>query len=281
MRTEYISAKYSRPDKLALLAACAVSVLIAVAGNGFAQIQSSQNSELKLYDNFEGRYLNPEKWVSEWQCGSPSVMECDRGIVDHKLRLYVRAYGARDKNANNQYGVSQLDLSANTATDVSVHAVIRKTNSQGCTTSPGAGTHGQALIFGSYFNGGGGTTNDDVQAFLQFDRYSTDPPGVLEAGGFLGYQGGFFDNVDLGPVNVGEHVIAELVWDKTNHRFIARVFHPDTGAQIEQTMPYTIPDSLNAVSPLRSLSSRVFVENCTGARTFADMDVAFDRVMTN
>lgn len=267
--------------KRALLAVWAAFLLFSFCEQGTAQVQSSSHPDLKLYDSFEGRFLNPEKWSSEWQCGSSSVMECDRGIVDHKLRLYVRAYGARDSNINIQYGESQLDLSANTVTDISAHVIIRKTNSQGCTTSPGGGTHGQALIFGTYFNGGGGTANDDVQAFLQFDRFSTEPSGIVEAGGFLGYQGVFFDNVDLGPVAVGEHVIAELVWDRPNHRFIARVIHPDSGTTFEQTMPYMISDSSDAVSPLRSLSSRVFVENCTDVKTFADMDVAFDKVMTN
>jgi len=278
-----MNTSYRTACKCALLAAVTVSLLFTTARLGFTQVDSSMHSGRRLYDNFERKHLNPDKWVSQWQCGSPSVMECDRGIVDHKLRLYVRDYGARDTNTNIQYGVSELDLRATAVTDISAGIVVLKTDSQGCTTSPqpATGTKGQALIYGSYFNGGGGTANDDVQAFLDLERRSTDPLGVLEASGFLGYQGTFFGDVDLGPVNVGERVIAELFWDKRNHRFIAHVFHPDTGASYEQTMPYSISDSMDAVFPLRGLSARGFSENCTGVKTFADMEVAFDEVKAN
>lgn len=65
--------------KRALLVVCAASMLFSFCEPGSAQVQSSPSSDLKLYDSFERKFLNPQKWSSEWQCGFPSVMECDRG----------------------------------------------------------------------------------------------------------------------------------------------------------------------------------------------------------
>ena len=157
---------------------------------------------------------------------------------------------------------------------------VRRTTAESCSTGAGA-SHAQALLKGAFFNGGGGTASDDVQAFLQFDRYSSDPPGVARVGGFLGYQGGFFSNVDLGPVNVGELVRVELAWDQPNHRFITRLFKPASNTLVEQYMPYTVSDSMPAVAPLKSLSASTAPANCLGQRTSTEMEVLFDNVMTN
>lgn len=70
----------------------------------------------------------------------------------------------------------------------------------------------------------GGFSNDDVQAFLQLDRYSTYPAGMVDVGGFLSYQNQFFDAVDLGLLNIGEKVTVELMRDQPNHRFVVRLF---------------------------------------------------------
>jgi hypothetical protein len=40
------------------------------------QIQSSPG--LKLYDSFDQRLINPAKWYTQWQCGSPRPMRRER-----------------------------------------------------------------------------------------------------------------------------------------------------------------------------------------------------------
>jgi hypothetical protein len=207
-------------------------------------------------------------------------MECEREIQDGHLHLRVRGYGSGTSDGGNQFGTSSLFLTSATVSDIVTQAVVQETSAQGCPTVAD-GTHGQALLTGSFFNGGGGTPNDDVQAFLQFDRFSTDAPGVVLVGGFLKYQNQFFGNVNLGLVNVGERVIVELKWDKANHRFIERLFVPSSNTLQEQTLPYTIPDSVPAVSPFKQLSANVFVDNCTGTQTYADIGINFDNVLTN
>ena len=234
---------------------------------------------LTLYDNFSGPFISPSKWSPQWQCGG-TVMECVREIQEDKLRLRVRAYGASDTNDGAQFGSSGLSLVNNTVTDIAADLVVSHSAAQACSTNPGfgGGGHAQVLLFGSFFNGGAGTSDDDVQAYLQLDHYATLQRGMVDVGGFLFHQG-FFGNVDLGLVNVGERVRVELVWDKPNHRFVVRLFRPLYGTTTEQFMPYTISDTTAAVSPSRSIDANVFPANCVGTRNSAELEVLFDDVL--
>jgi hypothetical protein len=132
----------------------------------FAQ-QVQPIAGLKLYDSFEEKFISPAKWYTQWQCGSPSVMECEREIQDGQLHLRVRAYGSTATNDGNQFGTTGIFLTSSSVTDVAAQAVIQETNAQGCPALTGAGTHGQALLAGSFFNGGGGTSDDDVPVLRQ------------------------------------------------------------------------------------------------------------------
>ena len=240
---------------------------------------SQHTSALHLFDYFNQTFIDPAKWSSPWQCGSP-VTECDRDLQQNQLHLRVRAYGANNSDNGTQFGSSGLNLTSATVTDIATQVLIRNSSPQDCATNT-AVAHSQVLLFGAFFNGGGGTPVDDVQAFLQLDHGATEAPGTAGVGGFLEYQNQFFDNVDLGPVNVGERVTVELRWDRPNHRFVVRLFRPTYGTKVEQFMPYAISDTSPAASPFKNLSANVFPANCTGTRTFTDLDVMFDNVMTN
>lgn len=254
---------------------------LAVVMPALAQNQSS--SGLRLYDSFDHKFLDPSKWLAQSQCGG-TVMECAREIHEDQLRLRVRAYGATDSNDGTQFGSSGLTLASNSATDIAADLTVRRSTAQACSTNPGfggGGGHAQALIYGTFFNGGGGTSDDDVTAFLQLDRYSTYPVGMVLVGGFLKYQNQFFGNVDLGFVNIGERVRVELLWDRPDHRFVIRLFRPASGTLTEQVMPYAIADTMAAVSPFRNIDANVFPANCVGTRTSAELEMLFDDVLTN
>jgi hypothetical protein len=242
-------------------------------------LAQQSNSGIQLYDNFDNRFLDPSKWLAQWQCGG-TVMECVREIQEDRLRLRVRAYGATDSNDGTQFGSSGLSLVSSSVTDIATDLTVRRSTADSCSTNPGLVGHAQVLIFGSFFNGGGNTPDDDVKAALQLDRYSSDSPGVVLAGGFLTYQGQFFDHADLGPVNVGEHVRVELLWDQPNHRFVIRLFRLASGIVTEQVMPYTISDTTAAVSPFRSINANVYPANCVGTRTSSELEVLFNDVFT-
>jgi hypothetical protein len=245
--------------------------------------ESASLSGLRPYNNFSGAFIDPSKWVGQWQCGS-TVMECVREIQDRQLHLRVRGYGDPNANGGNQFGVSELYLKSGEAvTNLAAQVTVQRATADGCPTSAGGEGVGSAFLFGAFFNGGDGTYVDDVVAFLQMDHGASDPPGVLRVGGFMGsrYQT-WPGSVFLGRVNVGERVFLNLAWDQPNHRFIARLFKPASNTFVEQYMPYSVPDSLPAAAPARrTLSARVQPVNCLGQRTSTEMEVLFDNVMTN
>ena len=244
-----------------------------------AVIPAWAQTQLRLYDSFTGPFINPSKWSPQWQCAG-TVMECVREIQQDQLRLRVRGYGATNTDNGTQFGGSGLTLVSNSSTDIAADLTVSRSTAQACSTNPGfgGGGHAQVLMFGSFFNGGAGTSDDDVEAYLQLDHYATDQAGKVDVGGFL-YHQGFFGNVDLGLVNVGERVRVELVWDQPNHRFVVRLFRPLYGTTTEQFMPYTISDTTPAVSPFRNIDAFIYPANCVGSRKSADVEVLFDDVL--
>ena len=257
---------------LATLLACAML-------NPTARAQTRKPSGLHLYDNFNQGLIDPSKWTAIWQCGPPA-MECVREIENGHLRLRIRSYGANNSNSGTQFSNSAVNLTADSVSTIAANVTVRNSDPTDCATNVGV-AHSQALIYGSFFNGGGGTAADDVVAFLQLDRYVATGAGTVEVGGFLQYQGQFFDNVDFGPVNIGETVIVTLRWDQPNHRFVAKLDRPKYGTKVVQYMPYTISDTTQSVAPFKSLSANVFPANCVGSSVPADLDVSFDNVYTN
>jgi hypothetical protein len=243
-------------------------------------ISLAQTTSLPLYDNFKKPYIDPARWYSSWQCG-PSSTECVRELQGNQLRLRVRGYGFQNTNNGDQFGNSEIFLTSSGVKDIQAQIVVVTATADACSSNIGGGPHAQALINGAFFNGGGGTANDDVQAFLQLDHYPTDPAGVVQVGGFLEYQGTFFGNVYLGPANVGERIIVELKWDQPNHQFIVTLDRPNLGIHLEASMPYGISDSSGAASPFKSLSANVFPANCTGTRASAEDEVLVNQIRTN
>jgi hypothetical protein len=125
-------------------------------------------AQLVQYDTFQNNFIDPSKWIAQWQCGG-TVMECVREIQDDQLRLRVRGYGGTDSNVGTQFGSSGLTLTKSSVTQISADLTVRKSSAQGCSTNPGfggGGGHAQGLLYGTFFNGGGGTPDDDVTAFL-------------------------------------------------------------------------------------------------------------------
>lgn len=254
---------------------------IGLGGTVFAQTTTSTSTQTatKLYDNFNKPFIDTSKWSAPQQCGSPG-MECVREIEHGQLRLRARAYGATTSDTGTQFGNSGVNMTNTAVTDISAQVTVRNSSPQDCTTNPGA-SHSQVLLSGAFFNGGGGTSADDVQAYLQLDRYySTIVPPTVEAGGFLYYHGQFFDNVDLGPVGTGVQVTVELQWDQPNHQFLVSLAQPGHST-VQMSMPYSISDTTAAVAPFRNLNANVFPANCTAGSTAADLDVLFDNVKTN
>ena len=233
------------------------------------------------YDSFNGTFINPSKWSTfPGGCPSFSVLECVREIQNAQLRLAVRGYGATDSNEGSQFGASELHfINPTPIKAISIQLVVRRTSALGCPANSGEGSHAHALLSGSFFNSGSGNPADDVQAFIIFDRFSSDPTGVTSAQAFLFWQGQFFGGVGLGNVKVGQEVIARLMWDQTHHQFVASWTNVDTGSGVQAAMPYTIPDTTPPAASFKLLGVRTFTPNCVGTRAlFAYMEATFDDV---
>jgi len=65
-----------------------LSTILACAALSIPATAQSQ-SGLRLYDSFDGRIINPSKWIPLQDCVG-TVMECVREVKDDHLRLRVR-----------------------------------------------------------------------------------------------------------------------------------------------------------------------------------------------
>lgn len=239
-------------------------------------------SNLVLYDSFDERFLDPSRWIPSGACFIGSGLECVREIQEDSLRLAVRNYGATNSNQGSQFELSELHFT-NPQNPVPIRSIatqfaIRRTSALGCPTNPEP-SHAHALITGRFFNSGSGNANDDVEAFLTFDHFISDPEGVAEAGAFMHWQGQFFGDVSLGTVSVGQKVIAQLSWDQPHHQFVVSWSDVVTGKVTQVFLPYTMADTAPPATTDKQLGVRTFAANCSGTqRTFAYMEATFDKV---
>jgi hypothetical protein len=267
---------------------CSLAVMLSMIGSHTAWAQQSAPKPVhklyKVYDTFNDRLIDPSKWISNYPepCGIGSALECVREIEDGHLHLRVRNYGSMDNNGPGRGAALGLLLTSPSGVmDLAMEVMVRKVRAEGCPIT-GANPRGNVGLVGRWFNfpraesGGQPTEADDVFANL-FLETSSDPD-VLAVVGHLSRQGGPFFDFPVGEVRVGEWVILGLVWDRPNSRFIARLIRPGHHkAVVEQYMSYDgVDDSIPAVTPLRGLFMPAYVPNCSGTRTFMEMDSLFD-----
>jgi len=256
--------------------------IIAHAGNGQSQTQSA----VIPYDAFNGRWLNPAKWIAT-DPGNPdymeacyfssSVLECVREIQDGKLRLAVKSYGATDSNDGGQYGESK-SMFAQPFTSVTFDVLVKSTNSSGCTAS-GQSSLAQAMITARFFNTGSGDPNDDVDAHITWAHASTDNPGLLNVSAFLFWQGQYFDFVTLGSATVGTPLRATLRWVPDSHKFVAGFENLVTHQHFGADVPYTMADTTPATGYWNGFYVQSFPANCIGEQTSSQIEATFDNVV--
>ena len=235
---------------------------------------------LVRYDNFNQRFLDPNKWATSSPCFTWTVLDCVREIQNGQLRLAVRGYGATDSNQGGQYGESELHfIHPATIKSIATQLVVRRVGGSVCPDNPSQ-TGGHAIVMGTFFNSGSGDPNDDVQALLFFNNSPpNDPPGVVIAVALLHWQGQFFGGLELGTVNFGQRITVKLAWDQRNHQFVASWTDVATGIVTAGALPYSMPDTLPASASDKLLGVRVFTPNCTGKQLFSDLEATFDNVM--
>jgi hypothetical protein len=278
-----------------------------------AQTQES----LVLYDDFNARFINPEKWSGR-DGGDSGVAtpECFRHILEGRLDMINSVYSNTDSDTGYSFGSNRLffpnggDIKAIKAT-----VQVKNYKVSGCTSNT-IPTQARARLLGSFFNAGPRTQdswkNDVVGDFITFlsssgvmstqdswendvvgeiriRRLSTsiDPPDVLEVMGYV-FQcidqycstATVLGSVDFGTVMIGGSATLRVEWDQTNKRFI---FQRDAKPEVYVT--YTVSDTELPGAPYggyKCLELSHVLPNCTTEpRPMAAMRAYFDDVYIN
>jgi hypothetical protein len=237
-----------------------------------------------LYDDFSDGFINPSKWTVLPMCGG-NYYDCAREVRSGHLRLVIRGYGDPNRDSGTSFAASQVMFRTPNAIDsVQLHLNVRSFSSSACPTNSDA-AHPQFLISGTFFNTGTGDASGDMSGFLMVERRTDDTfdaPGLLRVGGFMSLNGQFFNNVDLGTLQIGEGAQATLRWDRTNKALVVRIVKSVTTPSIvEQSMPYALPDSQLPFVAAKSIQLGSFAPNCTSQQSLAAMDANVDNVRVN
>jgi len=238
--------------------------------------EDTQRGRPLYYDTFNEEWLNPAKWmaIGPWCSGG---LECVREIQNGHLRLAVRDFGAIDSDSGLQFSESEVDfISPNAINSITADVTLRSFSGVACTTNNTDMTHAQVNIGGIFFNTGTGDPADDVPASLILWVDTTDPKTMT----VLNWNSQSYNVVDSYPI--GTPLTATFAWDKENHQFIAVVkVKGDPGPGKQVVTPYFGSDSTPPASPYKQLQAQAYSLNCTGAKTFAQVEAFNDNVMIN
>jgi len=243
----------------------------------------AQNT-LNLYDDFSEGFIDPSKWSVSPMCGFTGY-DCAREVQHGHLRLAVRGFGDPNSDSGISFAASQVNFrNPNSIDSIQVNLNIQSFTSTACPANSNA-AFPQFLISGTLFNTGTGDATGDVSGFLVVTRRTDDtfdPPGVLRVIGFMFLNGQFFNNVDLGALQVGEGAQATLRLDRLNHAVVVRIVKSITTPSIvEQSMPYSVPDSFPPFDSFKMIQVNSFAPNCTAQRSVTAMDANVDNVRVN
>jgi uncharacterized membrane protein len=237
-----------------------------------------------LYDDFSEGFIDPSKWLVSPMCGFTGY-DCAREVVHGHLRLAVRGYGHSNSDSGTSFAASQVNFrNPNSIDSIQFNLNVQNFTSLACPANPDA-AHPQFIVSGTFFNTGTADASGDVSAFFMVERRTDDtfdPPGVLRVGGFMFLNGQFFNNVDLGTLQVGEGAQGTLRLDRLNHAVVVSIVKSmTTPSVVEQSMPYSVPDSFTPFNSFKMIQVNGFAANCTAQQSVAAMEASVDNVRVN
>ncbi|SRR5579871_208634 len=269
------------------------SVALALILICIALATTRSEAQSTLYDNFNGKYIDPSKWLGLEQSYVTSTRESVRALTptprvsgDKRLQLRQRGYSVITDNtgtSNDSIGLQFAD--PGNITSVSFTEVAETEQAVGCSGNPAAA--GVVAGFeGSFFNPSNVNNQaaGDVKANIVIDQSSSntgkslyayaDYYQCLDAG--CSSQNSLFSQA-LGTVAPGSTNTLTLQWNQSNHQFI---FQLNNNPPVAST--YTISDSFPPGYPLKYLYAGYFLPNCTTTpRPYALVDAYFDDVFVN
>ena len=246
--------------------------------------------DLVLYDDFNAKLINPDKWFGRVSGSSGNeLFETIREIKGNRLHLLGRGYGRTDIGSGGSASGVQLFFSNPNFVAIKATLQVKNYDLVGCGDSD-TGSRVRARIVGSFFNTTdaptSGSLENDVWAQIRLQRNanSSDSPKVLlvladvfrctdsTCTGFETLGAG-----DLGTANVGEKVTLRLEWDQTKHQFIAQ-----RDNEPEVFLPYSVSDTSTPGAKFRRMEVTQTLTNCTAQpRPVGFMDAYFDDVFVN
>lgn len=266
-------------------------------------ISARAQGTLVLYDNFESKYLDPEKWfgVVSMTTGG-SVLESVRQIKTEPtygskgLYFSQRGYGDTSVDSGAPRLMNRLTIAdgANISTMQS-KVLVKKVEAIGCSTPGSDDTDVEARMGGFFFNTGltptPGDATNDVIATIALRRLSSSASKANElevigsafhcsnANCTTGAAVGTDQN--LGTVLLGKRVKLQITWDPQNDRFIfQKGKNPGVSLSYSPLSDTSAPGALNG--GLKRLEVFELVANCTSQpRPVGSMEVFFDDLLTN
>lgn len=233
---------------------------------------------LKLYDNFDHKFIDPSKWAYAFCFSSNGLeLECVREIRDEQLHLVHRHFGVNANDSGQQNGGAGVGFAnAQTIKAIRTDVTIRSNLEVACAANPSYGSN--TGLWGTFFNANTGNPNDDVGADLNLKRVSSDPPGQLQVIAQTFHAGFYSPYTSLGWVAIGTPVTMTLAWDQPNHQFVFSLTNKITQATTSATMPYTFSDTMPAAGPAKTMGAGGFVSDCGANKTSLYVDAVFSNV---
>jgi len=251
--------------------------------------QSAAQPWAVLYDNFNEKWLDPNRWYAALSGGSTpdyyeacyyssNVLECIREIQAGRLRLEVRSYGETSSNQGGQYGEAKLIMSQPQGVkSLTADVVVVSASARDCPANPGS--FSQAMMTASFFNSGSGLSSDNVSANIGLGPTPSVNPNTITIIGNMAWEGQYTGYVTIGTVPMGTPVRATLAWDHPNHQFVIGFKNLTTGESFSADVPYMQSDTLAPTGDWKGLYVQVFPSNCVSQQTWESIEATFDNVI--
>jgi hypothetical protein len=241
---------------------------------------------LVLYDDFNGRWIDPAKWV-DWS----DLRSVRHAVIDlspsyqgegnnRRLRIFQRANSITSGDSDVRWGWLGLQVpNPGLITEFSFDITVTTAASTPCQSNPNIGGAWAGFV-GRFFNYNGQQNGDqgDVEAGITLRRDGPDSTAPLRVD--IDYQaedGSAGEGQALGFVSLGQTAKFRVKWDHENHQFIFQM-----NKNPEVFMVYDIPDATPPTIPIKAFWVGRVVPDCsTTPPASVTVDTYFDNVYVN
>ena len=239
-----------------------------------------------VYDNFNSKWLDPNKWKVGADYCSGNCLEMVREIEFGRLRLAARSVGRLGVDSGTAYAQAALpfpDAVSASLTSIQAEVFVKEYGGVPCPTNTEDMTHAEVFIGGGFFSTSGipGDWMSDIRASLILWVDTTNPT-TLQVGLWWGSGDGTVGTwTPVAAYPLGTPLILRLTWDRLGHRFIgsARSLDPsDSGAEVPADY-----GALNVAGPAfnfeKDLSAMTNAMSCSVVQSVSHVDTRFDNVI--